>query len=64
MTYQRPMITEIGKAQHLIQGAGRDQTDPDKMSWNIVCADGQLESASSESSFLESMLNLLGMLFG
>ena len=64
MTYQRPMITEIGKAQHLIQGAGYDQTDPDKTSWNIVCADGQLQSAASGSSFLESMLNLLSMLFG
>jgi hypothetical protein len=70
MTYQRPTIIEIGKAQHLIQGAGSDQTDPDKTSWNIVCggaghaACADSGGSSRSSSFLVSMLTLLRMLFG
>jgi hypothetical protein len=69
MTYQRPTITEIGKAQHLIQGAGSDQSDPDKLSWNIVCGSGTRACVASggssrSSSFLVSMLSLLRMLFG
>lgn len=64
MTYQRPTITEIGKAQHLIQGDGSDQTDPDKMSWNIVAAEIGLDAASSQSSLWSSLASLLGMLFG
>jgi hypothetical protein len=69
MTYQRPTVTEIGKAQHLIQGAGIDNSDPDKMSWNIICFPGGdlMRTASggpSSSSVLESMLSLLRVLFG